>query len=114
MKAFGPKVWSAPVTDDLDEPVTTPHGAVCAYCNEAVKGDDDGFLIPHYTGGTPLERPVHTECWLRQVMGSIGHLTGKCSCMGGTEEDPEGATKHEAALAVKDFLIERGGVYREW
>lgn len=115
MKAFGPKVWSAPATDELEEPVTTPCGMPCLYCQEAVVNGEDGFLIPNWLAwGQWIEKPVHTECWLRQVLGSIGHINGTCTCQGGTEEDPEGATLHEGALAVKKHLLERGAVYRDW
>jgi hypothetical protein len=39
----------------------------------------------------------HRECAVRDVVGSLGHLRRQCSCFGGTEEDPPGMTKREAA-----------------
>ena len=34
----------------------------------------------------------HRECLLRMVVGSVGHLVGRCSCFGGSEDDPPGMT----------------------
>lgn len=52
------------------------------------------------TNGAVIHHTWHEECALRSVLGSVGHLRGTCSCRGGTEEDPPGLTKREAARAA--------------
>jgi hypothetical protein len=65
---------------------------VCIHCDEEVKETD---RIHVYADA----RPVHEECFLRQIIGSVGHQLHTCSCfiLGSTVGDPEGMTKREAA-----------------
>jgi hypothetical protein len=78
--------------------VETPVGRGCLHCKERVAEGDEGMLMP-YVGedGVVIIVPVHRECFLRSVFGSVGHQQGKCSCHGGTETDPPGVTKRDAA-----------------
>lgn len=52
-------------------------------------------------------KPWHQECTIRSIIGSVGHQEKRCSCFGGTEEDPEGMTKREAAKAAYDLFTQR-------
>lgn len=99
-------LWDAPICDDAIE-VPAPVGLACLYCKEAIAKDDQGFmmLVMRAARESSLE-PEHRNCHLRDVIGSVGHLRKQCSCYGGTEGDPEGMTKREAAeAAVKLYLI---------
>lgn len=79
---------------------------VCPWCDEAVLATDK--RAPTY------QQPMHYECGLRSAVGSIGHQQRRCFCFGGTEEDPPGLTRRQAATAAalyfhlgsvpKDFL----------
>lgn len=95
--------WGAPVCDP-DEHVETPFGAVCLWCDELVDEDDSGFV---YANG-----PVaHRDCFIRQAVGGLNHVEGRCTCCGGTDPpDPPGISRREAArLAVAAFLRRHGG-----
>jgi len=100
MKFFGP----VRAHDDVEE-VPTPVGEVCADCDEAVAEGDSGFVIPHLEATSSCERAHHRECFLRHIFGSVGHQQGKCYCFGGTEEDPPGMTKREAARAAERHML---------
>ena len=42
----------------------------------------------------------HHECLLRSIVGSVGHQLKRCSCFGGTFEDPPNMSRRESALAA--------------
>ena len=63
----------------------------CLYCEEPITPEDDAHPI---NGGTAL---IHRECLIRMTAGSVGHQLRRCSCYGGDEEDPPGATRREGA-----------------
>lgn len=48
---------------------------------------------------------IHYECAVRTAVGSIGHQLHKCSCYGGTEEDPPDMTKRQAAKAALELAF---------
>jgi len=75
-----------------EEQVQTPVGATCGWCDEDVQLGDMGTIIGNQV--------CHYECQMRSVAGSVGHQLGRCSCFGGTEEDPEGMTNRQAAIAA--------------
>ena len=84
------------------EKKTTRQGAkkarvkICPHCEEPIlKGE---AIMP--MGGPKDEVVFHHECGFRLVAGSVGHIQKRCSCYGGTEGDPTGLTKREAALAA--------------
>ena len=54
----------------------------------------------------------HQPCFFRSVIGSVGHLLGRCSCFGGDVEDPDGMTKRQAARAAYETWreIHRGSI----
>jgi hypothetical protein len=92
--------WDAPVTDD-DEPITTPVGNVCAWCQEAVKEGDNGRISP--TGFTE-----HRECSLRNVMGGIGHLVDHARYCHGELGTDAGLSLRASSLLVWEFLHDTG------
>lgn len=85
---FGPpqyrKAWETQIATPLD--------ARCLYCGEGFADGDMGTVSDG--------RASHYECAMRGVVGSVGHQLKKCSCYGGTEEDPPGMTYREAARAA--------------
>lgn len=58
---------------------------------------------PLSEGGASRSGDTHQECLMRAVLGSLGHQRMRCSCFGGTEEDPPHMTKREAALAAVGY-----------
>lgn len=98
MRYFG-KPWNSFISSLEGGP--TPIGKPCNWCKESIQEGELGLLIPSWPEGE--EHPVHQECFLREVLGSVGHQQKRCSCFGGTEEDPPGMTKREAAKAAVDF-----------
>lgn len=67
---------------------------ICTYCEEEIL---PGELAPHHSG-----LPLHHECLLRTVYGSVAHQALRCSCYvpGSTEDDPPGLTLRESAQAA--------------
>jgi hypothetical protein len=86
---FGP-AW-ARKPGEVQIPV--PVGRICIPCEEPIGPDDMGTI-------NFADQVNHHECLMRSVIGSVGHLRGICSCYGGTEEDPPGMTRREAAKAA--------------
>lgn len=78
----------------------TPTGTACMRCEEDILVGDTGVLMPLVDVGGVREIAYHHECFLRGVLGSVGHQQKKCSCYGGTEEDPLKMTRREAARAA--------------
>lgn len=96
MKHFGPRRYLNTLPQN-----PTPVGEKCLNCEEAFVEGDEGCSTPYYGGGdAPPEVHYHIECFVRSIIGSVGHQTRKCSCYGGTEEDPPGLTAREAAKAA--------------
>lgn len=114
MKYFG-KPWSPNIRDNY-ECTATPAGHPCSWCEEEIVEGDQGFVIPYGQAITfneeeqvfdkmvPTFRPVHLDCFLREVIGSVGHQTKQCSCFGGSLEDPLGMSKREAAKAAVELF----------
>lgn len=70
----------------------------CKWCDEVLTWVD-------YPPGEPAY--MHYECGARSVLGSVGHLKGNCTCYGGTEEDPPGMTRRQAAWVAWTTWLER-------
>jgi hypothetical protein len=81
---------------------------VCMWCGEPVTEADSRAPV---AGGT-----WHRECLTRSIVGSIGHLKGRCSCFipegGATEDDPPEMTKRAAARAAAELFSALGDA--EW
>lgn len=104
------------------EQAPAPIGEVCVWCDEPIAAGECGYLVPSLTMARqsldafaagcpavtqPLDFTWHQECFLRQIVGSLGHQERKCSCYGGAEEDPVGFSRRQAALmAVAKFHAE--------
>lgn len=115
--------WGAPMCEEANH-IPTPVGAFCISCDEPIAVDDHGVVTPQYgldaqaAEHDPLDRlsagghryiAFHLECHLRGVLGSVGHIEGWCSCVGGDFEDPPGLTKREAACAAVAAFERRHG-----
>lgn len=91
--------------------VPTPVGQLCGLCEEPVEHSDTGTLqaFSNRSPGAQWHvswRPVHYECSMRAVIGSVAHIEGRCSCYtpGAGEGDPPGVSRRQAArLAVEAF-----------
>lgn len=100
MKYFGDPKFRK----EYEEQVETPIGVLCLHCDEPIEADDTGTVeIVLDSKLDTFLKPLHYECRLRTAVGSIGHMKGLCSCYGGTEEDPPGMTKREAAIAAARY-----------
>lgn len=97
MKWFGAPAGAAYEADC--EHVATPVGQACAWCEEQFEATADGVVLPELGLKGRLERPYHYECHLRQVIGGLNHLRGRCECCGGSEPpDPPWLTRRQAAI----------------
>lgn len=80
----------------------TPVGRLCLWCDDPIGERDRGYLerACFDPGGWRLQ-PIHFACRLRMILGSVGHIEGRCSCyVTPGEEDPPGLTRREAAIAA--------------
>lgn len=101
--------WNANIRTAYQK-TPTPVGGLCSWCEEEIVEGDQGFVLPQGNAIIQNEekvfdrmevafRPVHLDCFLRQIYGSVGHIEKKCSCHGGDREDPPGLTVRQAATA---------------
>lgn len=98
MKAFGPPHASPDIPT-----CPVPIGEKCLYCDEVFVEGDEGFLVPYDMAIGTREVGQHRECFFRSIFGSVGHMKKTCPCYGGTEEDPPGMSRRQAALAACEF-----------
>mgnify|MGYP001613571788 CR=1 FL=1 len=89
---------------DLDK-TERPSNATCYRCGEQIGSDDSGALSVVASVDVVERLAEHRECFLRAVVGSVGHLQQKCSCFGGIQEDPPDMTKRQAAQAAVDLYL---------
>jgi hypothetical protein len=105
IRFFG-QAWDSPIFDDgAGEQVPTPVGDQCLYCHESIMDGDRGFIRPVATvdnTGNPHAAlsPIHVECDLRSVLGSVAHLERRCFCVGVDNEIDYPGTVREEALEV--------------
>lgn len=112
---FGPPWWSYVCYDEdgglLEETRKPfPAGESCLLCGEPFDeaAGDSGQATPVITG--PLTeagdeadveiRHSHKECQFMNVVGSLAHQEGRCSCYGGSGETAQGMTYRQEALEV--------------
>lgn len=122
MKVFGPKPWGPALESFERSPegglsmipgssmVPTPVGEPCLYCGEVIAVDDSGVIMAFIDAEGTREVVEHRECFLRHVLGSVGHQRQRCACYGGNEEDPPGLSKREAAKAAVAFAFGKQGL----
>lgn len=86
-----------------------PAGESCLYCGEPFSeaAGDAGQAMPFAAADGPRIVHVHKECMLREVLGPLAHLQGRCGCQGGSTETP-GLTQRQDALAVWDWVRQHG------
>lgn len=79
-----------------------PAGESCLLCGEEFDeaAGDSGQAMPAITadGGAQI-RHVHKECGFMNVIGSLAHFEGRCSCRGG-DGGGTGLTARQEALEV--------------
>jgi len=89
--------------------ISTPIGSECCWCKEGFIEGEQGTALPTVFIQEPVDEIVplvyyHKNCFLRSVLGSVGHQRKQCSCYGGTLEDPQGLSLREAAnAAVREY-----------
>lgn len=98
MNWFG-ESWDAPINDPTEH-VETPVGIECGHCEERIVAGDRGVYVNGYAS------PLHFECFMRGIVGSVGHQRGTCPCHGGTDGDPDGMTVRQAARAALDYFYD--------
>jgi hypothetical protein len=96
---FGNSPW-APFCD-FGERVPIPVGELCSHCEERIEAGDSGY---YQAEG---DYAFHEACYLRGMVGSVGHQLGTCSCHGGGDGDPPGMSKREAARAAFQLFSNR-------
>jgi hypothetical protein len=75
-------------------------GLLCHHCGESFAPSEYGHMSYCLEPGGWACIARHRECDLRMVLGSVGHLEGKCSCYGGDQEDPPELSVRDAARAA--------------
>ena len=92
--------WSS-VTENSQQ-IPTPVESKCCFCEEGFVKGDQGIAIP--AGEFISLSYFHKNCFLRTIVGSVGHQRKQCSCHGGTLEDPQELSLREAAnAAVREY-----------
>lgn len=71
---------------------------LCGFCEEPM---DEKAAAAWAMDAPPVRgtQPLHRECAIRLLVGSVGHLTKRCGCYvdGPGEDDPPHLTKRQAA-----------------
>lgn len=100
--------WGSPL-NEFCEQQGTPVGEPCLHCEEPIERWASGVVLTciQQQAGTRRRRPQHLECFLRGILGSVGHLQRRCSCYGGQDEDPPNLSKRDAARAAVLAFLER-------
>ena len=111
---FGEPWWSYVCYDDdgrlMEEcRVPFPAGKACLYCEEQFQPGDSGVQMPcvRATGSVTIEY-AHKECQMRQGLGSVAHLEGRCRCHGGSDNDDPSRTRRQEALAAWAWVQANG------
>lgn len=116
LRWFG-RDWGAPSCKESPH-VDTPVGESCLHCQEKISENDNGYVVPVFGSGVRLIdfRAEHYECFMRTVVGSVGHQMHECECYGHQDLSELGMTKRAAAIAAEachaEFLSVLQAVYR--
>lgn len=104
MQFFGQR-WDAPAFEDAIE-VPRPVGQTCLQCTEPIGDEDSGIVMPFMDArGRSGVSPIHIECHLRSILGSVAHLEHRCSCVTGRLADDQTSLTHrQEAQAVLEWL----------
>lgn len=108
MQFFGER-WDAPAFEQAVE-VPVPVGQTCLLCTETIEAADSGIVTPYIDArGARRDSPVHIECHLRSVLGTVSHLEHRCSCVTGRKADDfTSATFREEARDTLLWLQQHG------
>jgi hypothetical protein len=87
--------------------VEAPVGESCLHCGEAIVAGESGELTTLVTAHGGQVVPLHDCCAVRMRIGSVGHQLGRCSCVGGSEDDPPGLSVRQAAEAAFSLWQQR-------
>lgn len=82
MQWFGQR-YDAPAWKYMTQ-TATPVGMRCSHCTERVDEGDAGVVMPHWHEVGTVYEPVHVECFLRSMHGSVAHLEGREEAHEGT------------------------------
>lgn len=107
MQWFGRR-YDAPAWEAMTE-AETPVGLRCSHCTELVAEGDAGIVMGHWHAVGMTVEPIHVECWLRSIIGSVEHLEGRCSCFGGAEEWEGDLSWREQGRRTMAWLERRRG-----
>jgi hypothetical protein len=96
------------------EDVATPVGKTCADCEEPIASGDWGHILTGVPSRLdrllrriPLE-PIHGECFIREVVGGIEHLTAPAGHARGSCYEGSTLTRRQSALAAFAWLRATG------
>lgn len=104
---FGPRPYG-PMKCEASEWVPTPVGEPCLWCDEPLVHGNVGVLIVYVDASGATRRPIHHACAIRQIVGSLAHLEGRCECVGGVDDREErGLTKRHEALLVWERTLRK-------
>lgn len=82
----------------------------CVWCEEEVKPDENAITLPHIEQGNGISFEVlHFNCFMRTIVGSVGHQMHLCGCYGGHQDDPIGVSRREAANQAVNLWNQRPG-----
>jgi hypothetical protein len=95
-----------PICDDTEQ-VPVPVGLKCSYCEEPIGPADSGVAVPTWSEGSEYVAIEHHECFLRQLVGSVGHQFRACSCYGKEDTSEQEMTRREAAIRARDTFLSR-------
>jgi hypothetical protein len=103
--------WGAPVCQSTPR-VAVPVGAPCLWCTEPIAAEDSGIGMPMMESEgnvlVAVQAFEHVECFIRQIIGSVGHQLKVCSCFGGNDAcEPEGMSTRESARAAFELAQSR-------
>lgn len=114
LKYFG-RPFDAPMYEGVPE-IPTPVGKQCSWCTEPIREGEAGVTMPHMfkndRGWQAEELPAHIECHLRQALGGLAHLQGRCRCVTGEcahEEQVTHAFQPSHTGMVCDVMVMRDG-----
>ena len=107
MNWFGRR-WDAPVVDPPATELPTPVGDACLWCEEPIEAGDCGLwmhcVVMVDGESVGVVKPIHMECQVRQALGGIAHLEGRCSCRGSLCDPDDGLPLREAARVAVEYV----------
>jgi len=107
MTAWFGTSWGAPF-NVVALQIAVPVGETCLWCEEPIAAEDSGVRMPYLSDGPPRAVYQHVECFVRSLLGSVGHQLQLCPCFGGDETcEPETMTRRESARAACELAQSR-------